>query len=214
MKKNILLLLCFIAANAQGQEWYVEDACCYEDCYYAGEKNFYAKIFSGANFLQNTEATGSKSTYQAGYIIAGSLGYRWCYGLRLEAEYAFRRNAISKIHFFGQGYSKHGHYQASSYMANLLWDLPLSSWGCAFWDTQPFIGAGIGYDCQQVHSSNSRIVFKQKWNHFAWQLMAGVAYPIYCNTKITLEYIFHQAGSHFNNHSIGVGLIYNFDCFR
>ena len=134
--------------------------------------------------------------------------------MRLEAEYAFRRNDIRKIHFFAEGFSKHGHFQASSYMANLLWDLPLSSWECAFWNIQPFIGAGIGYDFQQMHSSNSRIVFNQKWNHFSWQLMAGLAYPIFCNTEITLEYKFHQGGCHFYNHSLGVGLVYKFGFLR
>ena len=142
------------------------------------------------------------------------LPVRWVivgrYGLRLEAEYAFRRNAIKKIDFFVEGSSKHGHFQTSSYMANLLWDLPLSSWGCAFWNIQPFIGAGIGYDFQQMHSSNSRIIFNQKWNHFSWQVMAGLAYPIFCNTEITLEYKFHQGGRHFYNHSIGIGLVYKF----
>jgi outer membrane autotransporter protein len=99
-------------------------------------------------------------------------------------------------------------------MANLLWDLPLSSWGCAFWNIQPFIGAGIGYDFQQMHSSNSRIIFNQKWHHFSWQVMAGLAYPLFCNTEITLEYKFHQGGCHFNNHSVGVGLVYKFDFLR
>ena len=98
------------------------------------------------------------------------LPVRWVivgrYGLRLEAEYAFRRNAIRKIDFYAEGSSKHGHFQTSSYMANLLWDLPLSSWGCAFWNIQPFIGAGIGYDFQQMHSSNSRIVFNQNGTFF------------------------------------------------
>lgn len=176
--------------------------------------NFYAKILSGANFLQNTAIEGNKSTYQTGYVIAGSLGYRWCCDLRLEGEYAFRRNAIRKIHFFGEGFSKDGHFQASSYMANLLWDLPLSSWRCAFWNIQPFVGAGIGYDFQQMRSSNSRIVFNQKWNRFSWQAMGGVAYPIFCNTEITLEYKFHQGCSHFNNHSVGVGLVYEFGFLR
>lgn len=218
MKKNILLLLMsflfFMAAHAQAQEWCAEDSYSYEDSCCVDEMNFYAKILGGANFLQNIQIKGNNSTYQTGYIIGGSLGYCWRYGLRLEAEYAFRRNAIRKIHFFAEGFSKHGHYQASSYMANLLWDLPLSSWGCAFWNIHPFIGAGIGYDFQQMHSSNSRIVFNQKWNHFSWQLMAGLAYPIFCKTEITLEYTFHQGGCHFNNHSIGVGLVYKFGCLR
>lgn len=188
MKKTILHLVIFILVAAKAQ---------------AQETNFYAKIFGGANFLQNTTITGNKSKYDTGYIIAGSLGYHWCYGLRLEGEYAYRRNSIKKIHFFGEGSSNRGRFQTSSCMANLLWDLPL-------WDIRPFIGAGIGYDFQRMHSSNSRIIFSQKWNHFAWQLMAGLAYPIFCNTEITLEYEFHQGGCHFRNHSVGVGFLYKF----
>lgn len=225
MIKNIPLLLMsllfFMAADAQAQEWYAaepcysEDSFCYEDSCCVDETDFYAKIFGGANFLQNTEITGNKSTYQIGYVIAGSLGYSWCYGLRLEAEYAFRRNAIRQIHFCcGEDFSNHGHFQTSSYMANLLWDLPLASWGCTFWNVQPFIGAGIGYDFQQMHASNSSIVFNQKWNHFSWQIMAGFAYPIFCNTEITLEYKFHQGGCHFCNHSVGVGLVYQFNFLK
>ena len=218
MKKNILLLLMsllfFMAVDAQAQECYDENFCCYEDSCCVHETNFYGKIFGGANFLQNTSINENKSTFETGYIISGSLGYCWCYGLCLEAEYAYRRNNISKIHFFGEGCSKHGHFQTSSYMANLLWDVPLSSWGCACWNIQSFIGAGIGYDSQQMHSSNSRIIFNEKWNHFSWQLMAGLSYPIVCNTEITLEYKFHQGGCHFNNHSVGIGLVYKFGCFR
>ena len=99
-------------------------------------------------------------------------------------------------------------------MANLLWDLPLCSWGCSFWKIQPFIGAGIGYDYQKMHSSNSRIVFNQKWTRFSWQVMAGFAYPIFRNAEITLEYKFHEGGSHFYNHSVGIGLVYKFGCIR
>ena len=211
MKKNTLLLLLpllfFMAADAEAQEWCDEDTCCVD------ETNFYVKLLGGANFLQNTTLQGNHSTYQTGYIVAGSLGFCW-HGLSLEAEYAFRRNALSKIHFALEGSSNHGHFQASSYMGNLLWDLPLSSWGCALWNIQPFIGAGLGYDFQQMHSSNSRIIFNQKWHHLSWQLMAGLAYPIFCNAEITLEYKFHQGGCHFYNHSLAAGLVYNFGFFR
>lgn len=220
MKKHILLLLMsflfVMTAHTHAQTWCAEDNCCYENSYCydhnccADEKNFYAKIFCGANFLQNTTISKHKCNYHTGYIIAGSVGYYWCYGLRFEGEYAYRRNAIEKIHFFGEGSSRHGHFQTSSLMANLLWDLPLSSWGCTFCDLRPFIGAGIGYDFQQIHSSNSRVVFNQKWHHFSWQLMAGLACPVFCNTEMTLEYKFHQAASHFYNHTIGVGLVYRF----
>jgi len=225
MKKESFLflaqLLLFTAAHAQGNvqqegwyneewygdEWYSDESCC------LNEMNFSAKVLAGANFLQNTTTNGNRFKYQPGYIVAGSFGYSWNYGLSLEAEYAFRRNDIKKIQFFGEGSSKRGHTQVSSYMGNLLWDLPLSFWGCEFWGIRPFIGAGIGYDFQRTHSSNSQIIFDQKWKQFSWQAMAGLAYPIFCNAEATLEYKFHQGGSRFYHHSVGVGLIYKFGFF-
>ncbi len=198
MKKNILLFLMpflfFTAAHALEQD----------------QANFYAKFLSGANFLQNATTNGNKSTFKAGYIIDGMLGYCWPWGMRLEAEYAFRRNAIKKIDFYVEGCSRSGHFQSSSAMANLLWGLPLSSRGCGFRNIRPFIGLGLGYDFIQMHSSNSRIIFCQKWNSLSWQAMAGLTYPIFCNADMTLEYKFHQGGRHFYNHSVGIGLVYKF----
>jgi len=97
--------------------------------------------------------------YKTGYLVSGSLGYSWSYGLRLEAEYAYRRNSLKNFHFFGRTFSLDGYFQSSSYMANLLWGLPLSSWGCYFWQIQPSIGAGVGYDVQQIHANNSGLEF-------------------------------------------------------
>lgn len=212
MKKKslylLLSLLLFMAANAEGQEWCDEGSCCYEDCRCIDRTPFYTKILYGANFLDSTTADGNDASYETGYIVAGSLGYCWHYGLRLEAEYAFRKNNIKNIDFFVEGSSKSGYFETSSCMANLLWDLPLA---LCKWNIQPFIGAGIGYDFQKMHSSNSRIIFNQNWNHFSWQLIAGLAYPIFRNTEITLEYKFHQGGCQFKSNSIGVGLLYKFD---
>ena len=196
IQRLITSLLIVSAAGVQAEE------CCWED-----SSGIYAKIFSGVNFLQSTSISGNKAKYNTGYIVSGSLGYSLGNGLHLEGEYAYRRNDISKIDFFLQTSSRHGHVQTSSYMANLLWDLPL----CSFGDIQSYIGAGIGYDFTQMHASNCQIVFNQKWRRFSWQLMAGVAYPIYCNTEIILEYKFHQTSCLFNNNAIGIGLIYTFD---
>jgi opacity protein-like surface antigen len=196
MKKNLLLLLFLLTKGLQAQE----------DCCRVDQSNFYAKILSGPNFLQNTTIDGNHAKYHVGYIVAGSLGFCWYNGLCLEAEYAFRRNGIRQIDFFAEGSATTGRLQTSSYMANLLWEI--CPW--EFWKTLPFIGAGVGYDFQQMNSSNSRIVFHQKWHHFSWQLMAGLARQIFRNTDLTLEYKFHQGGSQFNNHSVGVGLVYKF----
>lgn len=213
MKKILPLFLMslsiFVARDVYAQESCADNFCYYEDSCSVPGTNFYAKFLSGVNFLQNTTINDNRARYQTGYIIAGSLGYCWHYGLRLEAEYAYRRNTIRKIDFFVEGSSKRGHFQTSSYMVNLLWDVPLSLWGCNFWNIQPFIGAGIGYDFQRMHASNSRIIFNQKWKEFSWQMMAGLAYPIFCNTEMTLEYQYHQGG-HFHHHTLGVGLLYKF----
>lgn len=200
MKKNILFLLFFLSASVHAQE---EDTCCTEECYWS---NFYAKVLGGANFLQHSTINGNHTSYKAGYIVAGMLGFSWGYGYRVEAEYAFRRNGISHIDFFTLGSSSHGRFQTSSYMANLLWDI--RPW--TYRNILPFIGAGAGYDFEQMHSSNSRVIFDQKWHHFSWQLMAGFAYPIFCNTEMTLEYKFHQGGSQVNNHALGISLVYKF----
>lgn len=197
----LLTLLISLAAEPQAYE-YATNYCCENGC----QKDFYGKILTGANFLQSTQTNGNKTKYDAGYIIAGSLGYYWCYGLRLEGEYAYRNNDVSKMHFVGQGFSRHGCFQSSSYMANLFWDIPQ-----CLYNLHPFLGLGIGYDCQRLCASNSRIRFNQRWSHFSWQLMAGVAYPIFCNTEFTIEYRFHQGGSHFNNHTLGFGIVYHFD---
>jgi opacity protein-like surface antigen len=195
-------------ADAQSKR--VTQRSCTKDTCWMDMTNVYAKVFGGANFLQNTTISGNKSEYDPGYVFAGSLGYCWRNGLHVEGEYAFRRNAISKIHFTSQGFSKDGHFQTSSYMANLLWYLPLCSWGYKSWHIRPLFGAGIGYDSQKMHASNSRVVFNEKWNHFAWQLMAGLAFPLSYRTELTLEYKFHQGGSHFFNTAVGLGLTYKF----
>ncbi len=207
MKKNFLPLfasLLFVsAAHAQTQKESAKDNCCVD------MKNVYANIYGGANFLQSTTIAGNHATYDVGYIFAGSLGYCWHYGLHWEAEYAFRRNAIDKIAFVSQGDSESGHFQTSSYMANMLWYVPLASWGYGCWNFRPLIGLGAGYDFEQMSASNSRVDFNQKWHVFSWQGMLGAAYTLFCNTEFTLEYKFHQ-GDHFYNHAIGIGLAYRF----
>lgn len=211
--KNLFALLMvttlvWMSGGSYAQEpnsFYCKIPCC-EDI-----PSFYAKIFGGANFLQTETHGGIKSHYQSGYIVGGSLGYRWCYGISLEAEYAFRRNAFKSIHFFGRTFSMHGHFQSSSYMANLLWDLPLYSWECNFWGIQPCIGAGIGYDFQRIHGHNDFLAFNSSKKHFAWQAIVALTYPLFCKADVSLGYKFHKGGFHYiNNHSIELGLMYNF----
>lgn len=166
--------------------------------------NFYAEFQGGVNFVQNTNRDGNRASYDTGYILDGFVGYQWQYGLALEFEYAYRRNDLRRIDFVQEGFSTQGHFQNTSLMGNLVWT------GCPIWNILPSVGAGLGYDYQKMHAINTRVLFNQKWNHFSWQLMAGLSYPIFCNAEVTLDYTFHSGGHHFYNHSVGLGLLYNF----
>lgn len=201
-----MLSLCIVPhAQANDYEWNDDQLCCKE------ANNFYAKIFSGPNFLQTRTDGGIKTHYKTGYIVGGSLGYLFCNGMRVEAEYAFRRNSINKVHFFRRDFGMPGHFQSSSYMANLLWEPPLSNWGFECWNFHPYIGGGIGYDFQQIHGRHQGLVFNERNGDFAWQLIAGVGFPIFCNADFSLDYKFHQGGfKEIYSHSLEVGLAYRF----
>ena len=208
--KKILLLLLVLLAMPQTVRLFGQELC-FEDPFVDQRNNYYVEIFGGANFLQSFKRGRVTTDFETGYIVSGSVGYRWCDTLRFEAEYAYRRNSLRKIHFFSRGFNLHGHCQSSSYMANLFWDLSLWNLGCHFWGIQPFIGGGIGYACQQLHAKRQGIDYRIKKNRFAWQVMTGINYPLLCNTDVSIEYKFHQGGfRHLYSHSVGVGLKYNF----
>jgi opacity protein-like surface antigen len=206
MKIRIALLVtlsffCFSTARAE----FCNDSFC------DGNK-IYAKVFGGANFLQTKKRDWIKTDYNTGYIVSGSIGYYWRYGFHLEAEYAYRRNCLRRGHFFDRSFKLSGHFQSSSYMANLIWDLPISRLSCCrCWKIYPIVGGGVGYDFQQIRSENRKIVVRRNSKRFAWQIIAGLGYPIFCNTDLSLEYRFHKGGfKHIYSHSVGVGLTYSF----
>lgn len=207
---SLAVLLVFINCNLHAQEMCCENVsdenvCCEET------NGLYAEVMGGANFLQTKTYCGVKSDYRTGYIAAGAFGYRWCHGLRLEAEYAYRRNDFKRIRFFDRNFSLHGHYQSSSYMANCLWDIPTNYFGCGFWNIQPYIGAGIGYDSQKIHGTSEYLDFIQSKKGFAWQVMTGLSYPLSYKTLISFEYKFHKGKlNYIYNNSIDAGLTYLF----
>jgi len=166
----------------------------------------YAEIGIGVNFLQTETKHDIKPIYDPGYIVEASIGIHECYGLRLEAEFAYRRNSLNKVHFFGQNFRRDGHFESFSYMGNVLWDVP---WTCVL---KPYVGGGIGYDFQQTLTRGSGLSAKENKKDFAWQVIAGLQYDLPCSLDISLEYKFHQGG--FSNifcHSLALCLTYDFN---
>lgn len=175
------------------------------------ENNFYSKFFGGVNFLQSESRRGIQADYQSGYVFSGALGCCWSSRVSLEVEYSFLKNSLREVHFLGRDFSFDGHFQSSAYMVNLLWDLPLFNWGCDLWKACPRIGAGIGYDLQQVYAKNAGGTFNETNRHFGWQIIAGLVYHLSCCADISLEYKFHKGGfRHIYNQSLGIGLSFQF----
>jgi opacity protein-like surface antigen len=150
----------------------------------------------------------AEAKFDPGFILSAALGYHGPWGLNLEAEYAYRNNSLKNVRF-GRSYPIRGTFETSSYMANLVCDLPTR------WTICAFVGAGAGYDCQHIRISTGRYTFTSTKNGFAWQIIIGAAYRLYEYLDISLEYKLHNGPSkHIFNNSVGIGLIYDFSNLR
>lgn len=201
----VIMLLITVQSEAMNYgDFYQDISCPDERC------NFYAEIFGGANYIETQTRKNIKFDFDTGFMVAGTYGYRLCYGFRFEIEYAYRRNPLKKIYFYDISHKFSGRYQSNAAMANLVWDIPFNNYFCT-WLFQPFIGGGVGLDYQEIQAKSRRFCCHKKKKQFAWQAVAGIKYPIFCNMNIFAEYRFHKGGFRkFENHTIGGGLTYNF----
>lgn len=172
---------------------------------------FYIKALGGVDLVHAQKHDGIKPHFDTGYIVSGTLGYHWHYGFALEAEYAYRRNSLDSLWYYGLPFDVSGDYWSSSCMANLLWDFP-SRHSKSFWGRlYPYMGAGVGYDFQRIRAHKSGFVWKEKGDGFAWQAIGGIRYLISPHFDIGIEYKFHKGpldGVSIN--SIGLSLSYAF----
>lgn len=150
-------------------------------------EGFYLGGLGGFNILTSSHR---HDDYKLGWIAGGDIGYRFCNGLRAEAEISYRANK-----------HKHAHrpVQNWSFMANGYYEIVPCGWCIT-----PYLGAGIGFDktkykaCHPVsHTINKKgetveVKHNDDKNGFAWQLMAGVLYDIDDCMEVGVEYRFHK----------------------
>lgn len=183
-------------------------------------EGFYVGATGAANFANSTKRHRGK--YDTGFFGALDLGYRWCNGFHLEAEVAYRYNE-RKHHNRHHRHSEsrrhhrhHGHRDVWAAMVNVLYDINMC------WCVEPYVGVGIGYahvrdDHDSRHFNRRRHHHHNRDNNaFAWQVIAGVAYPICDNVDLAIEYRFfdttnskRHSGNVYNN-DIGVNVKYYF----
>jgi opacity protein-like surface antigen len=126
-------------------------------------------------------------------------------GLRGEAEIAYRTNDLNKT---STGPAT-GEITSLSFLGNLLIDFPLSE------NLQPFLGAGMGL--AQVDSGSDDLNNAND-TVFAYQLIAGIGFPLTYVTTIDLQYRYFATANpdfsgieaEYETHNFFAGLRFDF----
>jgi len=186
--------------------------------------------------------TGLTKQYDVGAVGVISLGWGFGNGLRVELEGNARNNRVSKLTGTPFPTNSGGNEVTYGAMANVLYDFDIAGWTGGQSYVFPYIGVGAGYawtNYDSLHSYGTNFPFFYKSNdtdgNFAYQAIAGLAYPIpgVLGLSLTAEYRFFgvldgakyhgavdtgfqrsfietKAGNQFN-HSILLGVRYAFN---
>lgn len=183
----------------------------------AADEGFYAGIIGGANWVSRSDHH-NHGDHKAGYLVGADLGYTWCNDWSLEGEFVYRHNKLDNVRHRHHGGNHHckkgdGSLRGYSLMANVRYDMPID---CCF---TPYVRGGIGWARTKLHASGHDVDEcgkKAHWGHhnsksgFAYQVGAGLAFPICDNTILDVGYNFLRAQKEVNNNSFVAALRYMF----
>jgi OmpA-OmpF porin, OOP family len=154
--------------------------------------------------------------------IAG--GYDWDNGLALESEFAYRRNGLDHDEFHGDSTDLDGTLSSYTLLANLYYRLDTGT------DFTPYVGGGVGIsllDLDMKRGDEGRFHALDTDTQFAYQGIAGLAYPVAPHWSVGVEYRFfgtqdpsfidHPDGNRvwtetvYHAHELLFGVSYSFD---
>jgi OmpA-OmpF porin, OOP family len=161
---------------------------------------FYADVHGGAGIPFEEGARVSSDSapfslnahtnYDVGWLAGASAGYAWDLwnqGFATELEFTFRQNHVDRIATTGTALTEGGDLHSYDIMLNQYYRFKNSS------PFTPYIGGGIGES--SVALNNTRPVggldtgpFGGTDAVFAYQGIAGVAYPIAPHLSLAAEY--------------------------
>jgi hypothetical protein len=143
--------------------------------------------------------TGLKKYFNAGGVGELSLGWGFGNGLRVEVEGDARANRLYRVTGTPFPTASGGQQITYAAMGNVLYDFDIARWtgGQAF--VLPYVGVGAGYawtNYNGLHSYGTNYPYFAQFNsssgNFAYQAIAGVAYPLPMvpGLALTAEYRF------------------------
>lgn len=162
----------------------------------------YMEVFGGLTLYPNLDYAGTDYKMDNGYNLGGSFGASLNQNVDLEFEIFYTKTSYT-------GFSDE--FTSLSLMTNAYYNYPITE------KLVGYVGAGVG--AMQIAYDSSTVAYSQHWV-FAYQLMAGIRYPIYQNIDIFTEYRFSDAANdatlystdnvEYKSHNFTVGLRYNF----
>lgn len=157
----------------------------------AQAQNLYGSFFGGVNLLGEVESEDFAPIgfpgysydieFDTGFVIGAALGTELANGLRVEGEIAFRGNDLDQLTVntpLGPlVYDIEGDAETLSLMANAWYDFELGGGGF-----QPYVGGGVGFATVDIDDEDDSV--------FAFQVGAGVSFPLSGQIAITGDYRF------------------------
>lgn len=202
--------LSMMASSAQAADGYVS--------LFGGGSFLEKPGFSGTSRTHTTTTlffTSKQSvdtSFKTGYVLGGNIGVDWG-TFRTEFELGYRHNKSSSSARLKTSYSVNGgSFGGSAYSTTSRNDivaagLNLSAWSLmanAWYDFHdilphgitPYVGGGLGFAQVKLSGNLDSIKLNEKdATTFAWQLGAGVSYPVTQSMKLFVDYRYFAADS-------------------
>jgi outer membrane protein OmpA-like peptidoglycan-associated protein len=155
----------------------------------APRKGIYVGGQVGFSKFRDSDVTGpginTEAEFNTGLAAAGALGYALGNNIRIEAEIATRGGGVDNV----GGAGATGDVRANSLMVNGLYDFATGN------RVRPYIGAGIGVARIDADGAGpiGGSTTSDEDTVFAWQGIAGVAFPLSSNLDLALDYRYFQS---------------------
>jgi opacity protein-like surface antigen len=164
-------------------------------------------------------ALGTEVEFEPGFSVAGSVGYGFDIGVRVETEVNYAKNDIDQFEILGLSLDADGDVSVIGFMAKAFYDLDTGGpW-------KPYAGGGVGAATISVNDAAILgIAFADDGDTvFAWQVGGGVGYEVAPVWILSLDYRFFATAdpdfnavgggpfsSEYESHWVSVGMRYTF----